>query len=54
MRKEYFKPVMMTMDLMTVNLLAASAPRWERRELDRGNTTESYADGGQWGNIWNR
>lgn len=54
MRKEYLKPVMMTMELGTANLLAASAPRWEPRGGGQGDAPDSGGNGGHWGNLWNR
>lgn len=54
MRKEYLKPVMMTMELGTANLLAASAPRWEQRGTETGNAAGTDADAARWGSLWNR
>ena len=54
MRKEYFKPVMIAVELETVELIAASAPRYEYRDLSRDNSDDNASGTDQWGNLWNR
>ena len=44
----------MTMEMRTVNMLAASAPRWERSGIDQDDATDSGSNGSQWGNLWNQ
>jgi hypothetical protein len=52
MRKEYFKPVVKSMEFETVGMLAASAPRYEYRGLERDNSDDA-GSADQWGNLWN-
>lgn len=53
MKKVYLKPEMVVVELGTVNMLAASAPRWENRNLS-GNTSESSNERTGWGSLWDK
>ena len=53
MKKVYLKPEMVVVEFGTVNMLAASAPRWENRNLS-GNTSESSNERTGWGSLWDK
>ena len=54
MKKVYFKPVMIDIELDTEELIAASAPGYEYRDLGQDKSEEDGNSTSQWGNLWNR
>lgn len=54
MRKEYFKPRMKVMELGAVDMLAASAPRYEYRGFGQNKSDDTDGSADEWGNLWNR
>lgn len=54
MKKEYFKPGTIAIELDTVELIAASAPGYEYRDLGQDKSDENGNSTSQWGNLWNR
>lgn len=52
MKKEYFRPEAIAIEFGTVNMLAASAARFEYRNLGQ-DSPEGSESMGQWGDLWN-
>lgn len=52
MKKEYSRPDLMTVELRTVDVLAASAA--EYRFIRTGQETDAGSEKAEWGDLWSR